>query len=120
MMEPMRMDDAPIYEEKISSQTIQQRPLPPHFTDAETLTWSSYLVQSLGSWFTVCLGYRRKSDYNEESSLMANAAPTTPGLAPEAVFQPTPIQMPRMPQHAASSFLKTGTSRGMREANDVL
>lgn len=114
------MDDVPIYEEKTSHQTIQQRPLPPQFTDAETLTWSTYLVQSLGPWFTLCLGYRGTSDYNEESSLIANAAETTPRMAAEAEFQQAPIQMPRMPQHAASSFLKTGTSRGMREANDVL
>lgn len=108
MMEPMRMEEVPSYTEKATLTT--------QFRDAETLSWSTALIESLSSWFTMCMG-ERNSSYSEKksNSTRTSGARTT---ADEPLLHAA--SMPRMPQHAASSFLKTGTSRGMREANAVL
>ncbi|OAR02618.1 hypothetical protein LLEC1_06262 [Akanthomyces lecanii] len=79
-------------------------------------TWSGYLISAATMWCTKCLGGRKPVRQHASSSPAGDTA--APGQEkPQAAAQTT---KPRMPQHAAASFLKTGTSRAMREANNVM
>ncbi len=79
-------------------------------------TWSEYLISGASMWFTNCIGSRKPVRRHADSSPAGDTV--APGREkPQAAAQ-TP--KPRMPQHAASSFLKTGTSRAMREANNII
>ncbi len=79
-------------------------------------TWSEYFMSEASMWFTKCIGNRKPVRHHVEPSPAAH----TDAAPREKAQAATQTSKPRMPQHAAASFLKTSTSRAMREANDVI
>ncbi|TQV96394.1 hypothetical protein IF1G_04977 [Cordyceps javanica] len=82
-------------------------------------TWSEYFISGASMWFTTCIGSRKPARHHTKSTSSTPASPAGPPLQ-EKAGAATMKPKPRMPQHAASSFLKTGTSRAIREANEIM
>jgi hypothetical protein len=80
-------------------------------------TWAENLKIGASMWFTSCIGSRKPARQHDTSTPADNTIALPSREKTEAAAQ---IPTPRLPQHAAASFLKTGTSRAMREANNIL
>lgn len=82
-------------------------------------SWSAFLSQSLSSWFTTCIGVRKAARTQPASTDSERTFTEEPKIQEswEPLLDGKPL---RMPCHAASSFLRTGTSRLIREANEVI
>lgn len=82
-------------------------------------SWSAFFSQSLSSLFTTCLGARKAARTQPTSHISEPTFTEEPKTQEgrEPLLDGKPL---RMPCHAASSFLKTGTSRLIREANEVI
>ncbi|UNI23213.1 hypothetical protein JDV02_009045 [Purpureocillium takamizusanense] len=89
------------------------------------------MVQSVAGWFLTCWRHqesRRNSHISNSSSSSSGGGASRRRRGPVDDCRPllgggrergTPTT-PRFPTHAAASFLKTGTSRKMRDANSIL
>lgn len=97
----------PMEEIPITSTNEKLQPWRP----CDTATVHSWLMQ----WLTMCLGQRRTS------TTRAITANDTDGPKEDENWAPLlEEKRPSLPSHAATSFLKTGTSRIIREANNIL
>lgn len=101
----------------------------PFYTHRPPTTWRSDMMQSVKRWLTMCCGSRtayKTSDaavwkleegtnrVEEDREPLIEGGGSTSGQKRWETAKVT------FPKHAAKSFLMTGTSRAMREANDVL
>ena len=81
-------------------------------------SWSAFLAQSLSSWFGTCVGVRKTAQQQPLSRWWPeNTKRPMPQESQEPLLDGKPL---RMPEHAASSFLRTGTSRNIQEANEII
>ncbi|KAH6609379.1 hypothetical protein Trco_002725 [Trichoderma cornu-damae] len=113
----------------------QSDPIPPPLFYApkpSSASWRSGVIQSIKKWLAMCCGSRTSHKTSDaavrrpeegRSKLEEDCEPLMKGGGmPDMEMEMEKREVPRMtfPRHAAASFLKTGTSRAMREANYVL
>ncbi|KAK5992537.1 hypothetical protein PT974_05948 [Cladobotryum mycophilum] len=83
-------------------------------------SWPSRVLLPMKDWFTMCLG-RRESTASKagrlEKEIYADEEEDEP-LLEEEIEKPTTAKP--FPRYAAAAFLRTGTSRAIREANRIL
>jgi hypothetical protein len=111
---------------RISSQS-EKLPPPLFYTPRQPTSWRSDVIQSIKRWLTMCCGSRTSHKTSDaavriieegRNKLEEDCEPLIEGGMPDGKKRETlGVTFPR---HAAASFLKTGTSRVMREANCVL
>ncbi|KAL6876529.1 hypothetical protein J3F83DRAFT_759052 [Trichoderma novae-zelandiae] len=115
---------------RISSHS-ETLPPPLFYTAKPSTPWHADVLQSIKLLFTMCCGNRiacKTSDAavrileEGKSKREEDCEPLIGGGVEESVEDGEKREALRVtfPRHAAASFLKTGTSRGMREANWVL
>ncbi|PTB68813.1 hypothetical protein BBK36DRAFT_1113342 [Trichoderma citrinoviride] len=113
----------------------QPSPLPPplFYTPKPPSSWHSDVLQSIRRLFiTMCCGGSRTAYKTSDAAVRIleegknkieeDCEPLIEGGVGEERKEQKKLEVLRVtfPRHAAASFLKTGTSRGMREANWVL
>ncbi|KAL7924061.1 hypothetical protein ACQKWADRAFT_287143 [Trichoderma austrokoningii] len=108
----------------------EKPPPAPFYTHRPPTTWRTDMMQSIKRWFTMCCGSRAAHKTSDAAAwkleegldrieedcepLIEGGGGSTSGQMRWETAKVT------FPKHAAKSFLMTGTSRAMREANHVL
>ncbi|KAK1247216.1 hypothetical protein MKX07_002125 [Trichoderma sp. CBMAI-0711] len=114
----------------------QPSPLPPplFYTPKPSTSWHSDVLESIKRLFTMCCGHRsayKTSDeavrileegkkYEEDCEPLIESGVEEEEEKKKKEKKKLEMSRITFPRHAAASFLKTGTSRGMMEANWVL
>ncbi|KAM0255123.1 hypothetical protein ACHAQJ_006127 [Trichoderma viride] len=112
---------------RISSQSEKQPP-PLFYTPRPSPSWRSDVIMTIKRWLTMCCSSRTTYKTSDaavriveegRNKLEEDCEPLIEGggMSDKEKWETLRLTFPR---HAAASFLKTGTSRGMREANYVL
>ncbi|KAL7908812.1 hypothetical protein GGI35DRAFT_452140 [Trichoderma velutinum] len=111
---------------RLSSQS-EKLPSPLFYTPKPSISWHTDVLQSIKRWLTMCCGNRtayKRSDAavrileEGKNRIEEDCEPLIEGGMGAA--EKREALRVTFPRHAAASFLKTGTSREMMEANWVL
>ncbi|KAL7791301.1 hypothetical protein V8C37DRAFT_158921 [Trichoderma ceciliae] len=112
---------------RLSSQS-EKIPPPLFYTPKPSTSWRSDVIQSIRRWLTMCCVSRTSRKTSDAAVRILEEGKNRPEEDCEPLIEGGGMsdmekrEAPRVtfPRHAAASFLKTGTSRAMREANCVL
>ncbi|KAL6837681.1 hypothetical protein V8C40DRAFT_13811 [Trichoderma camerunense] len=106
----------------------EKLPSPLFYNPNPPISWHTDVLQSIKSWFTMCCGNRTAYKTSDaavrileegKGRVEEDCEPLIEGGKGGAAEKREALRV-TFPRHAAASFLKTGTSRGMMEANWVL
>ncbi|PTB40697.1 uncharacterized protein TrAFT101_005863 [Trichoderma asperellum] len=112
---------------QVTSEPEKFPPLP-FYTHRPPTTWRSDMMQSIKRWLTMCCSSRaahKTSDaavWKLEEGSDKIDEDCEPLIEGESLSNTTGWETAKVtfPKHAAASFMMTGTSKAMREANYVL